>query len=143
MAALNAQSMSRFKTGALTKLTFVANKNQMVKAVSLQLNYTYRYLFQPELIPSASTIDFGPGILTPSDRSAPIVLPGGSVEAPGTKLFDTGPRRYVDVSLRFVINRNWEFFTAFTRGELPPIYKHVDKLQTGVAFRFSLGDQSQ
>jgi hypothetical protein len=141
VAALNAQTLSRFKTRALTKLTFVANKNQIVKAIALQLDYTYRYLFQPELVPSVSTIEFGPGILTPIDGSAPIVLPGGSVEAPGTKLFSTGPRRYADVSLKFVINRNWEFFTAFTRGELPPIYKHVDKLQTGVAFRFSLGDQ--
>jgi hypothetical protein len=141
VAALNAQSLNRFKAGGLTKLTFVANKNQVVKAIVFQVNYTYRYLFKPELIPSVSTIEFGPGILTPNDGSSPIVLPGGSVEAPGTKLFDTGPRRYADVSLRFVINRNWEFFTAFTRGELPPIYKHVDKLQTGVAFRLSLGDQ--
>ena len=80
VAALNAQTLSRFKTRALTKLTFVANKNQIVKAIALQLDYTYRYLFQPELVPSASTIEFGPGILTPSDGSAPIVLPGGSVE---------------------------------------------------------------
>lgn len=141
VAALKAQSLSRFKSGGLTKLTFVANKTQIVKAVVFQLNYTYRYLFQPELIPSASTVEFGPGILMPNDGSPPIVLPGGSVEAPGTTLFDTGPRRYADVSVRFVINRNWEFFTAFTRGELPPIYKYVDKLQTGVAFRLSLGDQ--
>ena len=141
LAELNGRRISRFKTEGFAKLTFFTNKTLPLSAVALQASYVYRYLFEPELISSPTTVDFGIGQLFPDDGSGAVRFPGASVEVQGTKRFDTGPRRYADVSLRFILNKNWEFYTSFTRGELPPAYKHVDKIQTGVAFRFKIGTE--
>lgn len=141
VAAINHQSINRFKAEGLARLTFEFNKKVRLSAIALQADYTYRYLFEPELVASSNSVTYPAGLLVPGDGSAPVNFPGGSLDAPINSRFDRGPRRYVDLSLRFIVDKNWEFVTGFARGELPPAYKHVDKLQTGVAFRFNLGNQ--
>ena len=46
------------------------------------------------------------------------------------------PRRYLNAAIRFVFSRYWEVSASYIRGELPPGFFRVDKMQAGFAFRF-------
>ena len=50
-----------------------------------------------------------------------------------------GSRRYLEAALRFAFSENWEFVVSYVRGELPPRFVSVDKVEAGFGFRFGDG----
>ena len=46
-------------------------------------------------------------------------------------------RSYLNVAVRLAFNPQWELFTVYANGELPPTFVSVHKIQAGLAFRLN------
>ncbi|MCY4508616.1 MAG: hypothetical protein OXG35_16915 [Acidobacteria bacterium] len=52
---------------------------------------------------------------------------------------EEGRRLYVNAAIRFAFTENWEFVVSYARGELPPLFVEVSKVEAGFGIR--LGDR--
>jgi hypothetical protein len=132
---LDGAAVERFKTGASGELKFLVNQS-FLKAVTLTAGYTYRHLFEKEVFMTSKTVQIPAGTLTTSGGQT-INIPGGALSEQVFPTINASPRRYLDTTLLFGLTPNLSAQVEYTRGELPPAFQRVDKLQAGIAFLFN------
>ena len=135
LSRLEGTSVARFKTGATAELKFLVNR-PMLNAITLTASYTYRYLFDPEVFMTTQNVQIPAGTLTTSTGKA-INVSGGTLAEQIFITSNAAPRRYLDILLQCALNANLAAQVEYSRGELPPAFQRVDKLQTGIAFLFN------
>jgi hypothetical protein len=132
---LDGASVERFKTGATGELKFFVNKNYLTN-ITLTGSYTYRHLFDPEVFMTTKTIHLPAGTLTTSSGQT-INVPAGTLSTTIFPTLNAAPRRYLDITLLCGLTANLAAQLEYSRGELPPAFQRVDKLQAGIAFLFN------
>jgi hypothetical protein len=132
---LDGASVGRFKMGASGELRFFVNKNYLTN-ITLTGSYTYRHLFDPEVFMTTQTIHLPPGTLTTSSGQT-INVPAGTLSTTIFPTVNAAPRRYLDIALLCGLTANLAAQLEYSRGELPPAFQRVDKLQAGIAFLFN------
>lgn len=136
---LDGAGVERLKTGASAELKFLVNQ-PMLSTVRLSASYTYRILFDKEIFTSTKTVQLPAGTLTTSSGQT-INVPGGSLSEQIFPTVNTAPRRYLDTILQFALTPNLAAQLEYSRGELPPAFQRVDKLQVGIAFLFNFSSK--
>jgi hypothetical protein len=134
---LDGAGVERFKTGASAELKFFV-KRSMLDSITVSGSYTYRYLFHPEIYREAQTVQTPAGVLTTSTGQQ-IPLPAGTLTEQVFITSNAAPRRYLDLSLNAAMTSNFSAKLEYSRGELPPAFQRVDKLQAGIVFMFNFG----
>ena len=131
-----AESVRRVKAGIAARYGVEFNGNYLHEIV-FDLKFVYRQLYTVEPIgrwvQTERTLNPEDGEMvareTAEDRVVVRTLQGD---------IGRGSRRYLDAAVRFAFTENWEFVLSYVRGELPPRFVGVDKVEAGFAFR--LGD---
>lgn len=123
-------SIVRLKTGLTAQFRLEFARPQL-QAIVFDVDYVYRRLYNDEVFGRWFTKRSSTQS-TEGDVAADIKVVSRTLST-GT---GRHPRRYLNAALRFVFSRYWEVFASFARGELPPRFVGVDKMQAGFAFRF-------
>jgi hypothetical protein len=132
---LNGASVERFKTGATAEWKFTVNAAYL-NAVTLRASYTYRNLFDREIFMTTKNVKLPAGTLTTASGQS-VTVPGGTLSEQIFPIINASPRRYLDTSILFGLTANFSAQLEYSRGELPPAFQRVDKLQAGLAFLFN------
>ena len=125
------QSIARLRAGVTGQLRLEFERPQL-RAIVFDVDYVYRRLYTDEAFAWWLTTRESPQIAMTGDRVATDVSFVRRELLTGT---GQHPRRYLNVAIRFVFSDYWEIFASYVRGEVPPRFVRVDKMQAGFAFR--------
>ena len=130
------KSILRLKAGLAGQIRFEFERPQL-RAIVLDVDFVYRQLYTEETFGWWATHLPPPETRRKDEDGAPGATIASSTLFTRTMFTGTGrhPRRYLNAAVRFVFNRYWELFASYVRGELPPRFVRVDKMQAGFAFR--------
>ena len=126
-------SLRRLKLGIANQVGLEFGKPYLDKVV-LDVEYVYRFLLTEEARSRGVTMVLPAGTLIPVEGE-PLAIDAGVVSRMSIATIDEGSRSYLNAAIRFTFTPNWEFFTAYVNGELPPLFARVNKFQAGFAFR--------
>lgn len=130
------ESIRRLKAGLAGQLRLEFERPQL-RAIVLDVDFVYRQPYTDETFGWWATIRPPTDARTRDEDGAPGARIASSTLFTRTMFTGTGrhPRRYLNATVRFVFSRYWELFASYVRGELPPRFVRVDKMQAGFAFR--------
>ena len=135
LSQLNGSGVERFKTGASAELKFLVDQ-AFLNTVTIGASYTYRHLFEQEIFTATASVFIPAGTLTTASGQM-ISIPGGTLSEQVFSTVNASPRRYLDITLQAALTANLAAQLEYSRGELPPAFQRVDKLQAGIAFLFN------
>jgi hypothetical protein len=132
---LDGKSILRLKTGGRFYLVFPINR-PFLKEIAFEGSLEYRHLFRDEARIDTQKIKLAAGPYVGPDGST-IDLPAGTLAARKVFITDQGARRYWTATARVGLTPNLQVVSQYSKGSLPPAFEHVDKWETGIAFRFN------
>ena len=133
-----AESVRRVKAGIAARYVVELRTNYLHEIV-VDLKFVYRQLYAMEPIgrwvSTERTLSAEDGEMVAGGHTAEDKVVVRTLQED----IGLGARRYLEAAVRFAFTENWEFVISYTRGELPPRFVAVDKVEAGFAFRLGSG----
>lgn len=136
MAELEGTSIARIHGGFTSRFVVKFIDHAWADSITLTVNYTGRKLLKEEQFTKSAKLALPAGVLTGAD-AVTIEVPAGALVRNVVATVDKKPRHYVEANVALAVNANFEMFTKYTRGSLPPKFAMVNKFEAGFAYRYN------